>query len=99
MPDDPDYSMVMPFVVTTDNGGPYEPTAFVAGVYFGEASVLLPLLKFGALYRRYVPTPLAGQLDLLCMADGLHIRTREEGEWTYVEIQRGPFDDEVDPDA
>ena len=68
MPDDPDYSMVMPFVVTTDNGGPYEPSAFVAGVYFGEASVLLPLLKFGAMYRRYVPTPLAGQLDLLCMA-------------------------------
>lgn len=91
-----DYEVVMPFVVCDDHGGPYESDSFVAGFYLGEATAIIRLCQSNVLYRRWVPTPLVPQLDLLAMKENAHMRSTPWEEfpdsWTYVEIQAAPFE-------
>ena len=84
--DSPSFGLVMPFVVCSDQGGPYDPGAFVAGCYFGELGERLkagenPVMK-------YVPTPLVPQLDLLAMQYGYQFKAEawaeHPDEWTEV---------------
>lgn len=96
------YGLAMPLVVCKSKDGPYDDESFVAGVYLGEASAALKLTPFGLEFKRYVPTPLVPQLDLLAMNEGCHLRATawedHPDEWSLVEISRVPFEDEA-PDA
>lgn len=93
-----EFGLVMPFIVTTDNGGPYDPDAFVAGIYYGEAQAIARMLPLGAIWQRYVPLALAPQLDLLAMHEGVQFRHTPwaddpDSHWTLAEMQQVPFDD------
>lgn len=97
--DDGTYQLVMPLIVCQDNGGPYDGEAFVAGAYFGEATAAVRLMPIGMTWRRFVPARLVPQLDLLAMAERVHIRATPveapvAGEWVYVEMQPQPFEEE-----
>lgn len=81
---DPEYELVIPFVVTDDNGGPYEANAFVAGVQYG---CIHECLKQGKDWHGYVKTNLISQLDLLAM----HVNADlviglDANEWTWVDL-------------
>ena len=84
-PDDGEYGLVMPFVVTYDecdeedmrsDDRPYEAGAFVAGCYHGEiAGWLAAAQEYPGANGRlatgwWVPSPVVPQLDLLAMHHG-----------------------------
>lgn len=88
------HSLVMPFIVCPD---PYDDAAFVAGMYFGELAVLIKTLSHGPLIRRFVPSGLVPQIELLVMSEGVHGFKAEPwaehpDEWTYIEISQGPLE-------
>lgn len=81
--------LVVPFVVTDDNGGPYDVDAFKAGHYHGEISVTLNYEP--SMFETYVPTPLVPQLDLLAMHKGYKFKATEwddDPEWSLVRFVR-----------
>jgi hypothetical protein len=62
------FGLVMPFVVTTSNGGPYADDAFVAGWEGGWLDAMLLVCRpLGVTIERYVIPSLVPQLDLLAM--------------------------------
>lgn len=82
------YGLVMPFVVTESEGGPYNDVAFVAG--WTCAAIDEALSHSGTSWSGYVPPGILPQLDLIAMRRHLVV-TQEpweghEAEWTLVTI-------------
>lgn len=84
------YELVMPFVVCTSEGGPYEDSPFVAGVHFGQIYVACDLGT--PIISRYVPTGLVPQLDLAAMHFGYTFEFQKwednEDDWTLVTLTK-----------
>lgn len=77
--------LVMPFVLTDDNGGPYPPEAFQAGWMLGQIWAELHAVK-GVIHHVIVHPDWLGQLDLMAMHFDLSIRHDvvehlEDGMW------------------
>lgn len=65
---DAEYTPVMPFVVCTSQGGPYDDAPFVAGVRFGDLHRLMRSLPPEITTFRHVDYwALMPQIDLLAM--------------------------------
>lgn len=87
-----DYDLVMPFVVVTSKGGPYDDEAFVAGYRIGaiDAEMRHRALSVSATCR----APDEPQIDLVAMRHGYETKARsvsEDGEWitlNYEQVQR-----------
>lgn len=96
-----EYQLVMPFVVTSDAGGPYDSHAFVAGANFGALDTELKILTaFRAIPQpRYLETPLLPQIDLLAMKHGLVIQKtpwdEHPEEWTRIDFAYAEEDSDV----
>lgn len=70
-PNSGEYVLVMPFVVCSSNGGPYDDQSFVAGARYGDLSRLLRSLppEITTLqHTEYIA--LLPQLELLAMHEG-----------------------------
>jgi len=69
--DEPQFGLLMPFVVCEDQGGPYNAKAFVAG---WECGVIDTTLRFiapmGGTFQRWVDPGILPQLDLIAMKHG-----------------------------
>lgn len=92
--DDDEMELFMPFIVTTDNGGTYEPSAFVAGCYFGEIQTRVNAEE--ETIEKYVPTQLVPQIDLLAMATGYLFAAEawdeHPDEWTLIQLLKDTSD-------
>jgi len=66
------YTLVMPFIVTTSAGGPYDDAAFAAGIDCGRLwEELFACSRMGATpIARHVKTPAVAQIDLIAMQHG-----------------------------
>ena len=102
-PESAEYGLVMPFVVVTSKGGPYDDDAFTAGYSAGSIDANLAMANhLNADRLDYtVRTGLLPQLDLIAMRHGYTMtRTEVEAtadyeampEWTFVRFQRGTDD-------
>lgn len=87
------YALLYPFTCVTSKGGPFDDTAFVAGVTVGRIDMALTV-AFATGVDRYwvtVPTALVPQLELVGMAHGYPVLTSEQSsewpEWTLVTFQ------------
>lgn len=91
------YRMVMPFVLTQSNGGPYDDAAFSAGMTCGQIwTELMVLATHGALPRpRYVQPAHIPQIDLIAMKYGYSLKPGEIDEasgWQRIDFGPG-YDD------
>lgn len=84
MTDESSWALVMPFVVCQSYGGPYEDTAFVAGIYYGQVIQLLNARP--ARHIQMLPTPLRPQLELLAMNDGYSMAATDTGYPGWIEV-------------
>lgn len=87
IPEQP-YELVMPFVVTTSHGGPYEDNAFVAGWQCAEVDRELAwgqTIK-ADLMRKTVFTGVLPQIELIAMKHGYTATfgCDDESEWAAV---------------
>jgi len=94
----PGFGLVMPFVVTRSNGGPFDDAAYVAGAEFGQ---LDEHLRQAAAVRaipqpRYINSANVPQVDLLAMHHGFTVTfepwDEHPDEWTmatFGEADRG----------
>ena len=90
MTDEQRYELVMPFVVTSDNGGVYDADSFVAGMRTKDIWVRCEVGENPIV--SYEPTPLVPQLDLVAMHFG-YVLSQEPWwehpeEWTKVELRK-----------
>lgn len=88
-PDDQEaYDLVMPFILTKSQGGPYDDDAFVAGWRLGQIDAVLA--HEGAEWSGIVPTADLPQADLLAMRrDMVLLQTpTEDDEWTFIRIHQ-----------
>jgi len=90
-----EFGLVMPFVVVTSKGGPYQDDAFVAGFQCGTIAASLELampLNVDRLFWPIFRTALAPQIDLLAMRFGFHhvevVSSEEWPEWATLTITR-----------
>lgn len=88
---EPTFGLVMPFVVVTSVGGPYDDTAFVAGCYYADIDRVLK--DWGPPeYSAYVYPALVPQLDLLAMHHGYTMVSEpwedHPDDWTLVTFSR-----------
>lgn len=91
MTDRAEYGIVMPFVLTKTNGGPYDDDAFVAGVTCGALDQELTLTTtLHTLPReRYINTLHLPQVDLIAMRHGYQLRLGDLDEasgWQVVQF-------------
>lgn len=99
------YRLVMPFVLTKSNGGPYDDKAFTAGMACGQLWTELQVLAaHGAQPRpRYVRPEHIPQMDLIAMHYGYTLKAGPVDEASgYQRIDFGPGYDEpeaADADA
>ncbi|MGE3795121.1 MAG: hypothetical protein AB7I38_14500 [Dehalococcoidia bacterium] len=88
--EDASYGLVMPFVATTSNGGPFDDQAFVAGYECGSIDMALHVLApIGATVSRWVHPELLPQLDLIAMRHGRQVYVGDEddtGTWRHITI-------------
>ena len=101
MPDEEEWALVVPFVVCTSQGGPYDDDSFVAGFQAGQIDQALAVLSVsgGDRYHTTVRTALMPLLELIAMNRGFGTVTAGEvtdtddhpalPEWTYLSISRG----------
>lgn len=83
------HELVMPFVITESQGGPFDDMAFVAG--WQCATIKAALAPQGAEWRGQVFGALLPQLDLIAMQKQLVCEVLEQaGEWTLVRIGEAP---------
>lgn len=85
MSPEPEFSLVMPFVVCASNGGPYEDVAFVAGYECGMVEAALQTAP--ATERRTVRSANLPQLDLIAMRLGFVMAItpwKNDPEWSLV---------------
>lgn len=94
MPDDErdTFGLVMPFVVTTGQGGPYDSAAFVAGCRFEADAAELKAAPHTLSWANYVYPAMVPQYDLLAMHHGF-VMTAEPwaeypDEWVLVTFTR-----------
>lgn len=84
------YSMVMPLVVVTSHGGPYDDSAFVAGARYGQLAERLVALP--PTLESYEYPEMVAQLDLLAMHYGYVVTTEpwdeHPDEWVRVTFTR-----------
>ncbi len=87
-PDEVTHALVMPFVIVTSKGGPYDDQAFVAGWACGVFDVRLETIAAmgGLPMAQWVRTDTVPQLDLIAMRRGFLLQTLEANEdgWTLV---------------
>lgn len=93
------YRMVMPFVLTKSNGGPYDDAAFAAGMTCGQIWNELKILAgHGAIPApRYVKPEHLPQIDLIAMHYGYTLKPGETDEasgWQRVDFSQSDPDDE-----
>lgn len=104
-PDIPEWEgmeLVVPFVVCTSKGGPFDDDAFVAGFQCGEVDKALSVAAVaGATHVKYtVRTALIPQLELLAMHRGFLLTAETIGEtddhaampeWSVATFERPPW--------
>jgi len=75
--------LVMPFVVTTSHGGPYDDVPFVAGYEAGRMDTRLAAIAAveGQSLTATVHTGLLPQLDLIAMRHGFKVEHETSEEW------------------
>ena len=86
-PEEDGYALVMPFVVVTSKGGPYDDDAFTAGWQCGDLDRRLATIKDagGEFYRTTLRKEVVPQADLIAMHRGFTLATEdfEDAEgWT-----------------
>lgn len=89
------WGLVMPFVVCSSKGGPYEDTAFVAGYQAGGIDMALAAQSAisGEGMRVTVYTALVPQLDLIAMRHGFLAEAETDTlypQWTVWRAYRKP---------
>lgn len=90
--DEPDFGLLMPFVVCTSGGGPYEDGPFVAGYRLG---LLDGFLEHGRpdVHELMVQSADVPQVDLIAMRHGYTMTSAPAGyedEWVCVELRITP---------
>lgn len=89
-PEHHNFGLVMPFVVTTDNGGPLDSHAFVAGVRYGQDSEAVA--KLLPTWSNYIYPDMVAQYDLLAMHYGYKMEAEpwdeHPDEWVFVTFTR-----------
>lgn len=92
-PEQDGYSLVIPFIVCTSQGGPYDDDAFVAGFQAGQIWRSLAAIAAveGTGFDAMVRTELLPQLELIAMHHGFpHIEVeKHEGDWTTWRCRSG----------
>lgn len=84
MSDDPEYALLMPFVVCASQCGPYDDASFTAG---WECALVDAALAAGPIrVTRTVLTESLPQYDLIAMRHGYRMETGETAipGWSYV---------------
>jgi hypothetical protein len=75
----PQYELVLPFVLVTSKGGPFDDDAFVAGWQCAEIDqALTALAPWGATMAKTVYAQVVPQLDLIAMKHGYAMETTLE---------------------
>jgi hypothetical protein len=90
LPEDGDYGLVMPFVVVTSKGGPYDDKSFVAGMRLQQLWSILEE-KQPASYQQYINAELVPQCDLVAMHFGYVTHAEpwdEDPSWVLVKFIR-----------
>lgn len=86
------HGLVMPFVVTTSHGGPYDDKAFVAGYTAGRIDAKLEAVRtIYAKIEAYVDPALVPQLDLIAMQHGYSFTHKPWDDFPY-EWTRATFE-------
>jgi hypothetical protein len=82
MSDSTEYEFVVPFVIVKSQGGPFDDSAFVAGVITGALyQELETCAVMKAIPRaRYIHTLLLPQVDLIAMRHGYQLRYEDLDE-------------------
>ena len=82
--------LVMPFVVVSSRGGPFDDQAFVAGYECGVIDMALNVLvPIGGTVSRWVHPELLPQIDLIAMKHGRQVYVGDEddsGTWRHITI-------------
>lgn len=89
--EDNEYELVMPFVLTRSNGGPFDDAAFVAGMTCGALHQELAMTAaLHALPReRYIDLRFIKQADLIAMKHGYVMKAGETdgaSGWQHVQF-------------
>lgn len=108
--DHAEYGLVMPLVVCSDQGGPYDASAFVAGIRYAQLDAILALdgytrqightLNQGEPIHHVIETELMPQVDLLAMHRGFVVEFApwdEDPSWTFATFSRPEPDVQPDP--
>jgi hypothetical protein len=99
---EPEYGLVMPFVIVTSHGGPFDDGAFVAGMTCGALDQELTITAaLRTLPReRYIDARYLPQVDLIAMRHGYRIRLGDLDEPSGWQIVTFDWPDtEETPDA
>lgn len=100
MAEDASYELVMPFVVCTSKGGPYDDAAFVAGYELGHLDRDLAVLANigGDCMTRTLRKASMPQIHLIAMRHSMVVEPCEEDdEWMTLHFVYMPPED-IDPD-
>lgn len=83
------YSLVMPFIVVTSKGGPFDDAAYCAGYEIGKLDAALDAEP--RLHQVTIRTLNVPQADLVAMQHGYTMRASEPdpdgGMWTFCEFE------------
>jgi hypothetical protein len=90
---EPEYGLVMPFVVCKSQGGPFDDEAFSVGYSLGLLDGELALLTAHSAdpAPRWVRSSGMRQVDLIAMRHGYKMKYSEDpadDEWTWVRFNR-----------
>jgi hypothetical protein len=89
-PEGEGYELVVPFIVCSSAGGPYEDDAFVAGFQAGQVDQALQAAAVARAseVRFTVDTTLVKQLELIGMSRGFPVMLAEDADdapgWSFV---------------
>jgi hypothetical protein len=95
-PENEGYELVVPFVVCTSVGGPFDDDAFVAGFQAGQVDQALKMAATANVteVRFTVNSALVKQLELIGMNHGFHHIVAEEPKdapsWSFVTFRTEP---------
>lgn len=89
--EDQDYSLVMPFVVVTSEGGPYDDESFVAG--FQSGRIYERMSQGEAEFTEMVNPDLFRQCNLIARRYGYTMQTHRTGDdenWREITFRSHP---------